>query len=69
EYRHKAETAGVPAYVRVPAVAEHPRFIEGLAQIVRRAAKAAPGECGREGGKICSGPSRRCAFGRALGSL
>ncbi|MEK7246690.1 MAG: ferrochelatase, partial [Pseudomonadota bacterium] len=35
EYRHRAETAGVPGYVRVPAVAEHPLFVAGLAGLVR----------------------------------
>lgn len=35
EYRHLAEKAGVPRYVRVPTVGTHPKFITGLATLVR----------------------------------
>ena len=35
EYREKAHEDGVPHYERVPAVATHPAFIEGLARLVR----------------------------------
>lgn len=73
EYRRKAEAAGVPAYARVPAVAEHPRFIEGLARRVRAAVAQPAGTCGTGGGKICgqihAGESARCAYGRALDRL
>ncbi|RJF89655.1 ferrochelatase [Oleomonas cavernae] len=34
EYRHLAETCGVPAYIRVPAVGTEPAFIAGLARLV-----------------------------------
>jgi ferrochelatase len=37
EYRHLAENAGVPKYVRVPTVGTHPQFIHGLANLVRAA--------------------------------
>ena len=37
EYRHLAEQAGVPTYVRVPTVGTHPQFIDGLANLVRAA--------------------------------
>ncbi len=37
EYRHLAEQAGVPHYVRVPTVGTHVAFIEGLARLVRAA--------------------------------
>jgi ferrochelatase len=37
EYRHLAEKAGVPIYVRVPTVGTHPLFIAGLARLVRDA--------------------------------
>jgi ferrochelatase len=37
DYRHLAEQAGVPKYVRVPAVGTHPQFIHGLANLVRAA--------------------------------
>lgn len=40
EYRHRAERAGVPRYVRVPAVATHASFIAGLADMVRDAVSA-----------------------------
>ena len=68
EYRHLAQRAGVPRYVRVPAVAEHPRFIEGLARQALAAA-AAPGACRRDGGRLCPGAFGGCAFGRALDRL
>lgn len=69
EYRRKAEAAGVPAYARVPAVAEHPRFIEGLARRVRAAVAQPAGTCGTGGGKTCPGECARCAYGRALDRL
>ena len=37
EYRHLASQKGVPRYVRVPAVGTHPKFIKGLAGLVRDA--------------------------------
>ena len=37
DYRRLATQAGVPAYVRVPTVGTHPKFIEGLARLVRDA--------------------------------
>lgn len=40
EYRHHAERAGVPAYIRVPAVAVHEKFIAGLAAVVRETVTA-----------------------------
>jgi len=42
EYRHLAEKAGVPKYVRVPTVGTHPQFIHGLANLVRAALSASP---------------------------
>ncbi len=38
DYRHLAEQAGVPGYVRVPTVGTTPAFIAGLAALVRAAA-------------------------------
>lgn len=35
EYAHLAKESGVPDYARVPTVGAHPRFIEGLAEMVR----------------------------------
>ncbi len=37
EYAHLAKEAGVPLYVRIPALASHPAFIEGLAGLTRQA--------------------------------
>jgi ferrochelatase len=37
DYRELAAEAGVPAYVRVPTVGTHPKFIEGLARLVNDA--------------------------------
>ena len=37
DYRHLAEQAGVPKYIRVPTVGTHPQFIHGLANLVRAA--------------------------------
>lgn len=34
EYREVANNAGVPAYMRTPAVGTHPSFIKGLSQLV-----------------------------------
>ncbi len=36
-YRAAALTAGAPAYIRVPAVGTHPKFIAALADLVRQA--------------------------------
>ena len=37
DYRRVAESAGVPAYHRVPTVGIHPDFVAGLANLARRA--------------------------------
>lgn len=37
DYRRLADNVGVPGFVRVPTVGTHPRFIAGLAQLVRDA--------------------------------
>ena len=42
EYRHLAESCGVPAYHRVPAVACHPAFISSLADLTRQCLARAP---------------------------
>ena len=50
EYRHRAEAAGVPAYIRVPTVGTRTDFIAALARLVRRALERpgiGPGETGR----------------------
>ncbi len=53
EYRALAESVGVPAYVRVPAVGTHPAFIAGLAELVR-------GACSQDGSRLCPGQFSRC---------
>jgi ferrochelatase len=42
EYRHLAESCGVAAYHRVPAVACHPAFISALADLTRECLRRAP---------------------------
>ena len=37
DYRRLAQQSGVPTYIRVPTVGTHPRFIAGLANLVRGA--------------------------------
>lgn len=37
DYKRVADAAGVPDYVRVPALGTHPDFIAGLAELVRGA--------------------------------
>ena len=78
EYRHRAERAGVPGYVRVPAVAEHPLFITGLADLVREALLQPPGVCRTGSAPGCvmplgmpshDGRFARCASDRALANL
>lgn len=59
EYRHRAETLGIPAYVRVPAVGHHQDFIAGLANLVR--------DPGSRRGRGCAGAGGRCPFQVELG--
>ncbi|HTH15685.1 MAG TPA: ferrochelatase [Magnetospirillum sp.] len=54
EYRHRAESLGIPAYVRVAAVGHHPDFIAGLARLVR--------DPGSLRGRGCAGAGGRCPF-------
>ncbi len=51
EYRHIAESCGVPHYVRVPTVGAAPEFIAGLAGLVRDAAGAKGREIWPAGGR------------------
>ena len=69
EYRHRAEAAGVPGYVRVPAVGTHPLFIVGLAGLVREALRQPPGACRAGSAYGCESHFARCANGRALANL
>lgn len=54
EYRHRADTLGIPAYVRVPAVGHHPDFIAGLVRLVR--------DPGALRGRGCAAAGLRCPF-------
>ena len=60
EYRHRAERAGVPLYVRVPAVATHARFIAGLADVVRGAISANLPLKPAENSRICPADRTVC---------
>jgi len=61
EYGKLAKDSGVPAYVRVPAAGTTAAFIDGLAELVRRARGDGCGMCSHEGGRICPGDHKRCA--------
>jgi protoporphyrin/coproporphyrin ferrochelatase len=55
DYRRLADSVGVPAYLRVPAVGANPDFIAGLAAVVRRAPFAADsGLCAAVAGRRCA---------------
>lgn len=60
DYRELAEHAGVPAYVRVPTVSLEPAFIEGLAELARRALQAESRLVSGEGNRICPAGCARC---------
>ncbi|MGQ0664927.1 MAG: ferrochelatase [Pseudomonadota bacterium] len=64
EYRAHAAARGVPHYERVPAVATHRAFIDGLADLVARALGEPPalGACGA---RLCPAEYRRCPAGGA----
>jgi ferrochelatase len=62
EYRHLAERAGVPHYVRVPTVSARAAFIEGLAGLVKNALQR-PLPIASEGGqRLCPAAFGRCAM-------
>ena len=60
DYRHIADTAGVPAYHRVPTVGVEPAFIQSLATLVGRARAG-------EGVGSCLSPHPWCSFSGACG--
>lgn len=57
EYRHLAQTSGVPTYLRVPTVGVTEPFIAGLADLVRTVAKS---DRDRDRELVCATGSRRC---------
>ncbi len=68
EYRHLAGECGVPGYIRVPTVGTHPRFIDGLARLVRGGCAADCGIGSHEGGRLCPAGYRGCACQSAAGT-
>lgn len=61
EYGHLAREAGVPAYIRVPALGTHPKFIAALADLVSRAQVSGCNPCSEKGGRICAADRKDCA--------
>jgi ferrochelatase len=62
EYKELAEEAGVPTYVRVPAVGTHPSFIDTLAGLVRKAVHHDGPRMSGEGDRLCPQSCDCCAF-------
>ena len=60
EYARLAEENGVPGYRRVGTVDDGPRFIGGLARLVRAAEERAVRLSAGEGQRICPRDRRRC---------
>jgi ferrochelatase len=60
EYAHLAETAGVPAYVRVPTVGTEPAFIEGLADMVKALLAGERQVASAGGGRLCAAAASCC---------
>ncbi|HXP97351.1 MAG TPA: ferrochelatase [Telmatospirillum sp.] len=67
EYAHLAKETGVPRYVRVPVLGNHPLFIEALASLVRRAVTARCDPCSERGGRLCGEAWTRCAQAKSTG--
>jgi ferrochelatase len=53
EYRHVAETSGVPRYIRIPTLTADRSFIAGLAKLVRQAIGANKPLTSDGGGRLC----------------
>jgi len=62
EYRHLAKQAGVPRFVRVPAVGTHPDFIAALAAEVRAALVRPPSIYSNTGLRLCPASATGCAM-------
>ena len=68
EGRALAASAGVPAYIRVPAVAADAAFINGLGSLVRELARHEPGRlCPATGTRLCPATFSQCAAGQPIG--
>jgi ferrochelatase len=75
EYRHLAEKAGVPEYIRVSTVGTAPAFIAGLVDLVRANIAAGCDICsgdaeasGAGGGRICATEWSKCPVAEAAGA-
>jgi ferrochelatase len=64
EYAHLARDAGLPFYLRAPALAAAPRFIDALADLVEMALQDGPSVRSENGGRLCPGAFGMCAQGR-----
>lgn len=60
EYRELAEKEGASAYLRVPTVMADAPFIDGLADLVVKAAGSERAVCSQDGGRICPGEWSGC---------
>ena len=60
EYREVADEAGVPAYVRVPALGTADGFIETLATAVNDALERPAGTCSAAGARVCPASLGKC---------
>jgi ferrochelatase len=65
EYAHLAKRAGVPNYIRIPALGTTPAFIQALAGLVRHALIAGHTPCSDRADRVCPSDGRLCAQGRA----
>jgi ferrochelatase len=66
EYKELAHEHSVPFYGRVPTVDAHPRFIEGLATMVRARLSQPLGVAPDCGERICEAGSTRCICGKDI---
>jgi ferrochelatase len=53
EYRHLAQHEGVPFFARVPTVGTEPKFIGGLARLVRQSVECDRFMCSQTQGRLC----------------
>ena len=60
DYRELAKRLGAPGFYRVPAVATHAAFIEGLATMVVAALRGRPSVKSMPGGRICRADVKAC---------
>jgi ferrochelatase len=62
-YAHVANRAGLPFYLRAPALGATPRFIDALADLAERALASPGGLQSETGGRLCPGQFGLCAHG------